>query len=793
MTKQLHAMGLLVCILTLMLCQCGQNGSKDKDVTDDLETDTGDSIDSDTDKSIDSDTEQATETQPEPNWISLSFVLEKDSTAAGTPVSYTATLNGDDGSTRTAEVNIESDRESPLTFDAASVTATLAEIHKLTATWTKDGQSLAASATLSVGPGEPASIELKLLPTEPEIDTPLFVLALIKDAYGNVCDDPWTLQATAEPGFDASSVLIDGENLIFTKDGWYTLVATVETNGLTGSLGPLVVDSYGPELLVTHPERGTSTGEMSGKVEGKTTDDLSGIGEVTINGESAEFDEEGNFSHSLDYEFGLNAVQTLATDGDGNVTTDRRSVLAGTFLPKGSGIGNGIQARINQDTIDIIEGAGEDLVMGANLNDFIPDPVYYKKSETCSFLGCIKWYELQLNLDDVRIKDIQLTLDPQANGSIVATATIYNVIADWSSRVMVAGVAMHPNGSISADTITIRMSLRASVSGSQVKTAVSDVSVSSTGFKFDFDSWIYDAAKFFGINVDNLVRGYVEGAIKDTVQKEVPKALEDALVDLTLGLDFDFLGATYDIQAKPYDIDVDDLGLTLGLETFMAPRKWVLPYSGNGILYAGYHPPTYGGTPGIALGFSGDFINQALYAFWGGGLLRRSIALGQFEMPIDLPYLPATLDNFNIVIEALLPPIVVPGTDEHLLDLQAGDIKIELYSDDPSDPDNLFAVIYVGFDAELDLTISAQNTLAPRIDDVVVWFDLVYPIAPNGWEINLETLAETLVDEVIPFIHDAIGSIPVPSLYDLTISSLEVKKDGPEKGYVTAGGQLEVL
>lgn len=763
----------MTCLLTLLFFQCAQSGSPVGDIPED----TG------------SDTSEREDTTKEANtWISLEFALESDTAPAGTPVSYSAILHADNGSTKTVDVAIESDKEPGIGFDDHSIVGTLAEVHTLTATANEQNNSFLATATLTVVPGEPNAIELKLQTVPAEVDTELLVLALIKDSYGNICDDSWTLSATAEPGSDLGSVQIDGEKVTFRKDGWFTLIGTVDTNGLEGTLGPLLVDSYGPKVDITSPERGAWSTDQEGAVVGTVKDDFSDITEITVNGAPQTLGSANEFSENITYEFGLNPVETLATDSDGNVTSDRRSVLFGDFKPSGSGIDDGIQARINEDTISVIEQAGKKLIEEANLKDFIPSPVWEKKAETWGII----WYRLTLYIKDVSLGEVKLDLNPLSNGSIDVTATIYDIRAPWNATGVAAGVHFTGSGTISADSITLKMKLRATIEGGKVKTSVSDVLVSSTGFRFDWNGNMKDVIEFFGVDLDGIVRGFVEDAIRDTITKEVPKVLSDALEDLSLKLNFDLLGGTYNIEAKPHSVQVDDAGLTLGLQTFISPQQWKGPRTGKGSLYFGYHSPTYANSPGMILGFSADFINQALYAFWGGGLLQQTIAVEDFEIPLEIPNLPSDMGTLQIVVDALLPPVVVPSSGDHLLNLQAGDVKIDLYNNDPTDPGMRFATIYVGLDAGLNITISDQNKLAPEFGDISIWFDIAEPQLPNGLEISLETLAISLVDQIMPLLYDAIGSLPVPVLYGLTMSSIEMNKDGPEKGYVTVAGDLVI-
>ena len=379
---------------------------------------------------------------------------------------------------------------------------------------------------------------------------------------------------------------------------------------------------------------------------------------------------------------------------------------------------------------------------------------------------------------------------PKATGA--GTAIDAGVKLHWNASGAVVGIGYSASGSISADAITIGMDVTPSISGGQIHTSVSNVTVSSSNFDFDFDSWIYDAATFFGIDIDGMVQDEVEAAIQGAVQDEVPPLLEDLFQDLEIATDFSFEGVTYDFMAEPYSIAVDNDGLSLGLATYLTAGTWNSPYVGLGSLYYGYSVPVYGGSPGMLASISSDFLNQALLAFWGAGLLDQDFGAIDLGIdPADLAFL-GTMTDPHIITEALLPPVVLPGTNGHLLDLQAGDIQVSIYGDDPSDPANLMFVLYIGLEAGLDLTVTQNATLEATITDVTTWFDVVYPVMPNSLAVDMEDLLDLLVPGLTPLLTDALGELSIPEFSGFTLSVTTIDAAGAELGYVNAGGDLVV-
>ena len=653
---------------------------------------------------------------------------------------------------------------------------------------------------LDVLAGEPTSIDLTLSNPAPEVDDAVTASAVILDAYGNESDAAWTLDVTAEPGTDQANVTVTGYNFSFVGDGWFTATGTVDLNGIYDVEGPFLVDSYGPVIDVVNPERGAWRTSYSDTVSGTIDELWSGVTSATVNGAAVTVAGDGSFSHPITYEFGTNLVETLAEDGDGNAESDRRAVLAGSFVAEGSGVGNGLVARVNQGGLDTLETIGEDLIDNTDVAGMIPSPVYYGYAEDCwdpcgGWFGgceiCIPWYELALYVNNPTLGASDLELDPRS-GYLHADGTVHDIYVGWSASGAVIGIGYSASGSISADSMTIGMDVTPSISGGNINTSVSNVTVSSSNFDFDFDSWIYDVANFFGIDVDGMVQDEVESAIRSAVQDEIPPLLEDTFQDLEIATDFSFEGRTYDFMAEPYSIAVDNDGLSLGLVTYLTVDTWSSPYLGLGSLYHGYSVPVYGSTPGMLASISGDFLNQALLAFWGGGLLDQTFGAVDLGVdPSDLAFLGKMADP-HILTEALLPPVVVPGTNGHLLDLQAGDLKVSIYGDDPSDPANLLFVMYIGLEAGLDLTVTQNATLEATITDVETWFDLTYPVMPNNLAVDMEDLLDLIVPGLTPLLTDALGELSIPEFSGFTLSVTTIEAAGAEAGYVNAGGDLVV-
>ena len=432
-----------------------------------------------------------------------------------------------------------------------------------------------------------------------------------------------------------------------------------------------------------------------------------------------------------------------------------------------------------------------------DLDDLIPSPVYSYEEESCvtiPWVGkvCVTWYAVTLYVRNPSLGATTLDLDPQSSGKLKATFTVEDPSLDWSASGTVTEIDYSGSGDISADSITVTMTLTPYVSSGDIHASVDSVSVSSSGFDFDVDSWLYDALEYVGIDFDGLIQGYMEDAIEDVVYSAVPDLVESTFQDLEIGYDFDVGDASYTMTAIPDDIDVDATGMTLSLETSFVSSEWVSAYYGEGSLYYGYSDPSWSTSDGMVLGVNADFLNQVFLAFWGGGLLDMTLTDEDLGVSVeDLALVLTDLEDLTITTEALLPPVVVPGTGDAMFDLQVGDLLLTLYNG-PAESGYEYIQVYVSAVAGFDIDASSDLALTPAIGDVTLYFDVVYPEASSSKAAAIEELLETLTPLVLPMLTEALVEVPVPQFEGFSITGISVGTSGAEGGFATIGGDLDM-
>ncbi|MCB9791730.1 MAG: hypothetical protein H6741_03295 [Alphaproteobacteria bacterium] len=637
--------------------------------------------------------------------------------------------------------------------------------------------------------GLPASLQLTLSDTELEVDETTIATVTVLDAYGNEVEDDWSLSVDPPTGVAQSY-----NALTFRSEGQFTVWAYSEDRSLSDSVGPLLIDSTGPDLEVLFPPRGEITTDFGQTVYGSASDEYTGVASITVNGDPAAINGE-SWSVWQDYEFGINGLETLAVDGDDNVTTDIRAAMSGDYTPYAQGIEDGMQVRVSEGGFDTLEDMASGFIDTDLLESSIPNPVVSQSSQSCAFSICVTWYSLNFYLENPSISSTQLEIDPTSGGYLDTYAIINDPHLDYRASGRVVGISYSASGSIDADWIRLDMNMWPSVNSSQqIELAVTDASASTQNFDFYLDSWIWDVVDFFGIPIDSLIEGYLVDALADMAQDEVPALVEDAVQDLEIGFTFDVGENTYDFDALPWDILIDDHGMTLSLESYFTAASWESSFNtAPGSLTYPYTPPSYANSSSdMAIGLSQDFLNQVFFAFWAGGLLDMEMAgddlgLGSDELALFLP----DLESLTIATRAYLPPAVVPGTGNELLDLQVGDLELSLYNG-AVDEANLYLRVYVSLEAGLGLSATANNTLLPSLGDLDLTFDLVHPNDRSQYAGNTEALLNALVPMLLPTLTDALGEVPIPDFDGYGLGNVAIGLDGAEDGYVTLGGSLTV-
>jgi hypothetical protein len=708
---------------------------------------------------------------------SVDLVLEAATVVSGQPLAYEVHATDAWGNTvdGAGAAIIASSTHVAVESAAGTVSADLAGTYDLTAIL--DGKSDTESFSVIAGPG--ATIELVLTPTALEVGDRATAQVTIEDAAGNTTTDPYTLEVVGVP------FVLDGDEITFQGEGWFTVTATVDGTSASDSVGPILIDSTGPDIAVSEPPRATWAKAWLGHDAtevGTITDAWSDVASAERGGEPLTLDTGGAFSVEDDdaYHWGITVTETEAIDTDGNVSTDKRSALLGYFLGADNSAWSGIRVRLDDGPggLDLLEDLGSDLVPPDTLGDMISNPVFEDSS---------LFYSVSLDVTNPGFTSSDLDLDCTSAG-IETTFTITDASMDYDATGRVIGVPYSTDGTITMDSIEVTLLAIPSVSGGAIYTEVSDLDVAIVGFDFPMANWLEDVLDFFGVDVDDIVKGYVEDALRASLQDRIPSLLDDTLSAFEMSETVPVMGVDYVFEAVPSDVLVDDDGLTLVLDTTFDGGPLTTPHPTLGFLIGDWDDPAWPSS-GAAIGVGADFVNQVLHAIWGNELLDVEAPIA--EMGIDPAALALILPDVKdpiFVLDPMLPPVVAPiavtgGAGQFTFEM--GDARLSIY-DGTVDDDHRVLDAYLALQADLSIEVGPDLALVPSFGATTFWVDVV---EPRIGEETTEDLLGAVAPLLLPSVTDLLSGIPLPSLSGFSLDKVSVSTSA-DGGYAVLGGEL---
>ena len=738
--------------------------------------------------------------------FAIDVELDVPITMAGVPVGVTAEVTDAWGNEASGEVVFSAD--APATVSATNEVAS-EMIGHFEVLGALVGTDATDSDTLTVMAAEPASLDISLSSYDVEKGDGIIVNIDVRDQFGNPSDEMPEL--STDPGV---GTLAWGSFVRFDDEGFFTVHADIPAYSLHDEDGPVLVDSTGPSIRVTTPARGIEIPSSDGPtvlVSGSVSDAWTGVVSVEINGAPATLIAGGLFEYSMTPEQGLNEIELVAVDGDGNVSDHHQTYLWGEFNPMGSPQEDGILARLNEGAIDTIEGMAESLFdPQALVAGFINQPLWSNSQQTCINIWpfgnqCVTWWNINAGITSATLGSIVIDLDAQ-NGYLDFFASI-------SPFAIGGGIWGQIFPSISFLTININLGMEAAANSAQIwsdvslwvnssneiKVAMANTSVGLPGFGLS----IYGGG-ILG-DVLNLVLGWLspifqalmETILPPVLESQMPVIIEDALAGIAIETTIPLLGTDLDIGALPQDIDIDDDGMTIALESIVSAAPGAsAPATLGAWNRSDYTLPVYGATPDFDLSMADNFVNQLLHSVWQAGVIDFS--MDSTALGLDLASLQDIVPLTTIEFETLplLPPVVGPSAaGGDLLELGLGDMMVNVYGD-PGGTYGLMMQLAVTLTADASLTIDAANLIQFGVQSPVVSMSYV----TSDWpELNgevAEDLMDAVVDLIVPMLTDTlsgIGGIPIPELPGFTLGSPSIFREPAPAYYITAAGNLVLI
>lgn len=647
---------------------------------------------------------------------------------------------------------------------------------------------------LVVLPGRPVSLTLKKLPNKGYYgrNETLRVTAEAIDGYGNLIPDAEVVNpVTITPPTGIQPVPENPTGLFLLKEeGQYQMTFRLKAFPDIYAHLDVTVEGSGPLLSIVFPERGmTLTGKPSVTLRGYVGDDETGIAEIFVNDKNAinGIKPDGTFAYLLTpIKQGLNTVKVKVTNGAGITTeTGLGFYFSSVYYPasatdaEASLVAQGARTFLGRDFIDdgdhspppddlatLIEMMLTSLDIGALLPNPVAEAGPYKV--LLSNLGFGK-PTTNLHLFDgginVYIQIPDFRIDVTAEGTC-------NFIIDWCPDV---------SGRVSSSNIIAVTDVLIWMDGNgQIQVKTQEVQVALQGLDVDIDGLIGD---LLGWLIDLLVDTFtnaIEQAIVDQIGTLIDETLGDLLNEFQIDETFEIpalLGgkpSAISLLTKPSHLAVEPEGIWLDMAATLYASKGVsrnpLGSIGRGNCLAPGTPPTFElpWNSEVSLAAHDDLLNQALFAVWWGGTLNMKITAEDLG---DTDLTEYGIENLNVDLDLLLPPILTDCPVPGKIQLQVGDLYLNAKMDFLYNPLDLGMFIQAAADVTLGLVEGEEGTeVAITLDEIVLLDIEIVSINPD-FPLDKETLMGLLEDQLI---DDLLADVAGTELVSVAIPSIDL-------------------
>ena len=567
-----------------------------------------------------------------------------------------------------------------------------------------------------------------------------------------------------------------------------------------------------PSVVIQSPSNGLFSNAASTTMTGKVINPVPGE-VVTVNGTAVTVQGDNTFTASIP----LNAaaifnpiLAELTVPATGFATRDRIVVIKGQSIADGSYSPQSIAMRINDSGFDAIEPILPTLV-NIDLAALIP-PGTTLISNYCAidggFLGCL----LRVNVVSryAHIDSFTVNVDAMT-GFVAADITLNHIKVDADITGGIScGIELTANAAYIHGNYDL-VPLASDPSSIDVN-QTGNVSVSFSSFNNQFTSGICDTpviGDIISLIVGNLESTVSNGLVSYLADPDgtgpqdspIAAALQSGLAGISItGPIGEAIGVN--LESPLYTIIKDSNGITLDSNaritaTHLAP--------GAPDLTASYHVsetfPTFSTTTPVthqpydlALCISTSAFNQLLKAEIEGGLLQVEITeidLGTGPVEINAGVLSLILPELavyppNTPMSIRIHPSTAPllsgsnGPNGEIADLRIAQLIAEIVVNPGN---NETVVIRIAGDLRTGLNLTFNNATGalefgiadPQPSDVNVV--VIYnPIHTD--EATLQQLLPQLLTSALPLLGDSLGSFPIPSLFGLAPSGVEVSRNG---------------
>jgi hypothetical protein len=389
--------------------------------------------------------------------------------------------------------------------------------------------------------------------------------------------------------------------------------------------------------------------------------------------------------------------------------------------------------------------------------------------------------DVLLDVDEVALTTTEDTLSFGFFATLSSTAGTLDVVGDCS---VLEGLDETCGVELPVTALEAHVVVHLDTSGDRVDATVDPVELVISPITNPLSDCVLASAVGTAVGqnpnlLDDLITDAVTPALAD-IPATIEEAVEDALNGLAVDTEVDLLGTPLSLSLGTSRLEVSDVGLVVGMSASIAgdfegtcadlsllpeplPTSWP-------ILREVAPGTTLQHDAGVFIGET--LVESLLHGVWASGLFCQDVEdLG------DIPLQGGTIDAFfgghvdelvgadapaRIVLAADTPPDVVFSEDQPVIQMELGELSLDLYSVLDGRLTRL-AEVTVDARAGLDLGIEdgvLAPTLALRTEELR--FEEGYSeLLPPGFAENLPDLLEIVLDGLLP--TDALAEVPVPA------------------------------
>jgi len=661
-----------------------------------------------------------------------------------------------------------------------TVTGTKAGQYDVTCHPSNDAPATLEGARLTIQAGEAAGLRLKLIPEKPayRVADQVKVGFDLVDAFGNPVPGGAITDPTVDPETGIRRIAAD--RFAFEAEGRYTFAACVVDDPSRCDDIVAWCDGTAPTLAITSPERGaTLTGDRLVMVTGIVSEDISQVGQVTINGQPAMLGPGGTFQFAMQPNQGMNLIDAVATDTFGNATRVLQSYLFSfSWIPMDqpdvsqSLVPEAVKAWLDDLLFfnpDPADQATISALLVAALTDLdvtalLPSPVTRVEQVGCAYDVFLD--KVVFGTPDVKVQStfggLQVDAvipDFRADVRLVKTGGGFLCPGDQSGYAEAQKVTLNMRVNIGADPATRKIRLFAG-----------ETSLKMDGFNLHLDNIFFNfLATILKGTLEGLLRDQVEPLLVKTINDLEPKVNELLEKPFEVSLDAPLPGMNnllLRISLAPRKIDFTPEGGAIDLDGAVTSDhlvdRVILGSIGRASCLA-LTPEVFGFDLGnarkVMAAIFDDVLNEALYSVWDSRFLHIVLTAEDLaSIGTDLSQYGIT--DLNAATAPLLPPVFTSCNPAGTLTVQLGDFYLDAQFGLMGQPVDLKAFLFL--ELTLSLAIVDDPEKGPAIQITVnppdlVDMDIAY--LNEEWEGQEDTFRDLLLG-AIPVLFQQIADKP---------------------------------